>query len=115
MKELTELEKLYIRHAFSFMVKSPDKTTRNRANSVKSIFKTELAIISNCYPYQTRDGHLLTKSTANGVKIYKEKTLTYASALNVLEISIDNYFKLHYFGDKPLSELVEIHEIGETV
>ena len=80
-------------------------TARNAANACKGTYKTAVLVVANCYPYQTKDGILCTKSKG----VYKEKKLKgTATAYNVVKTAVCNFIDWKT-GRRP--ELVEIVEI----
>lgn len=61
---------------------------RNTANACKGVYKTAVLVVANCYPYQTADGELCTK-TKDG---YKVRTLKgTASAYAVVKTAVNNF------------------------
>lgn len=101
--------------AFNAVIKSDDKRARNVANAAKGKYQTALAVVANCYPYQTNDGVLLCKKSvtdANGEpigKIWSEKKLTAAAARGIVRAALDNFIKGVGVA------VVENHAIGEAV
>lgn len=115
--------------AFQQLVKSSDARSRNCANACKGRFKTEGAIIENCYPYQTKDGILCKKSIkldqdgnpiiigektdkkGNTAPIYAhiwaERKVTASSIRGILRDSIENYIN-HLYRDENFVNVVEI-------
>lgn len=79
-------------------------TCRNSANACKGTYKSALAVVANCYPYQTATGELCTK-TKDGYKIKNLKGT--ASAYSVVKMAICNFIDWKT-GKK--SELVTIVE-----
>ena len=63
-------------------------TARNAANACKGTYKTAVAVVSNCYPYQTAAGELCTK-TKDGYKIKNLKGT--ASAYSVVKTAVCNF------------------------
>lgn len=63
-------------------------TSRNAANACKGTYKTAVAVVANCYPYQTATGELCTK-TKDGYKIKNLKGT--ASAYNVVKTAVCNF------------------------
>ena len=82
-------------------------TARNAANACKGTYKTALAVVENCYPYQTADGVLCAKTKTG----YKAKTLRgTATAYNVVKTAVCNFID---YKTGRRSELVTIVEITE--
>lgn len=79
-------------------------TARNAANACKGTYKTALAVVVNCYPYQTATGELCTK-IKDGFKVRNLKGT--ASAYNVVKTAVCNFID-YKTGRK--SELVTIVE-----
>lgn len=79
-------------------------TARNAANACKGTYKTALAVVVNCYPYQTATGELCTR-TKNGFKVRNLKGT--ASAYNVVKTAVCNFID---FKTGRKSELVTIVE-----
>lgn len=63
-------------------------TARNAANACKGTYKTALAVVVNCYPYQTATGELCTK-TKDGYKVKNLKGT--ASAYSVVKTAVCNF------------------------
>ena len=115
--------------AFQQLVKSSDARSRNCANACKGRFKTEGAIIENCYPYQTKDGLLCKKSIkldkdgnpiiigektdkkGNTAPIYShewtERKVTASSIRGILREAIENYIN-HLYKDDNFVNVVEL-------
>ena len=79
-------------------------TARNAANACKGTYKTAIAVVVNCYPYQTATGELCTK-TKDGYKIKNLKGT--ATAYNVVKTAVCNFID---FKTGRKSELVTIVE-----
>lgn len=79
-------------------------TCRNSANACKGTYKTAVLVVANCYPYQTKDGELCTK-TRDGYKVKNLKGT--ACAYSVVKTSVCNFID-YKTGRK--SELVTIVE-----
>lgn len=79
-------------------------TCRNSANACKGTYKTAVLVVSNCYPYQTKNGELCTK-TKDGFKIKNLKGT--ATAYSVVKTSVCNFID-YKTGRK--SELITIVE-----
>lgn len=61
---------------------------RNAANAAKGTYKTALQVVAACYPYQTANGELCTR-TKDG---YKVRTLKgTAAAYAVVKIAVCNF------------------------
>lgn len=101
--------------AFTAVIKSDDKRARNVANAAKGKYQTALAVVTNCYPYQTKDGVLLGKKSVTDAdgdvvgKIWNEKKLTAAAARGIVKSALDNFIKGVGVA------VVEYHTIGEAV
>lgn len=101
--------------AFNAVIKSDDKRARNVANAAKGKFQTALAVVANCYPYQTAAGELLSKKTLKDEageptgKIWAARLLTAASARAIVRLALDNFIKGVGVA------VIERHEIGEAV
>ena len=79
---------------FTKVIKSEDKKARNVANAAKGQFKTAIAVVAGCFPYQTKDGVLCCKrKDENGIKIWAEKKLTAAAARGIVRDSLNNFIK----------------------
>lgn len=79
---------------FTKVIKSDDKRARNVANAAKGQFKTAVAVVAGCFPYQTKDGVLCCKrKDENGIKIWAEKKLTAAAARGIVRDSLNNFIK----------------------
>lgn len=79
-------------------------TARNAANACKGTYKTALAVVANCFPYQTATGELCSK-TKDGYKVKNLKGT--ASAYSVVKTAVCNFIDWKT-GKK--SELVTIVE-----
>lgn len=82
-------------------------TARNAANACKGTYKTAVAVVASCYPYQTADGTLCAK-TKTGYKV--KKLGGTASAYSVVKMAVCNFID-YKTGRRP--ELVTIVEITE--
>lgn len=83
-----------INAAFTVVIKSPDKRARNVANAAKGKYQTALAVVANCFPFQTEDGTLCTKkakSDEDDTKIWAAKKLTAAAARGIVRDSLKNF------------------------
>lgn len=79
---------------FTKVIKSEDKRARNVANAAKGQFKTAVAVVAGCYPYQTKDGVLCCKKrNEDSVKIWAEKKLTAAAARGIVRDALNNFIK----------------------
>lgn len=63
-------------------------TCRNSANACKGTYKTAVLVVANCYPYQTKNGELCTK-TKDGYKIKRLKGT--ATAYSIVKTSVCNF------------------------
>lgn len=79
-------------------------TARNAANACKGTYKTAVLVVANCYPYQTKDGELCTK-TKDGYKIKNLKGTT--TAYNVVKTAVCNFID---FKTGRKTELIQIVE-----
>lgn len=79
-------------------------TARNAANACKGTYKTAVFVVANCYPYQTKDGELCTK-TKDGYKIKNLKGT--ATAYNVVKTAVCNFID---FKTGRKSELIQVVE-----
>ena len=78
--------------AFSAIVKDDDKRARNVANAAKGRYQSAVAIVANCWPYQTADGRLLKKAKADdGRTIWAEKAVTAVAARGLLKEALNNF------------------------
>ena len=81
-----------INAAFSQVIKSTDKRSRDCANAAKGKFGTAVAVVAACYPYQTADGTLCRKCTTNeGIRIWWDKRLTAAAARGIVRDALKNF------------------------
>lgn len=81
-----------IEAAFTQVIKSEDKRARNVANAAKGKYRTALAVVAACYPYQTEDGTLCAKKKEeDGTKIWKAKGLTAAAARGIVREALKNF------------------------
>ena len=79
-------------------------TSRNAANACKGTYKTAVAVVANCYPFQTATGELCVK-TKDG---YKVRTLKgTAAAYSVVKTAVCNFID---FKTGRRAELVTIVE-----
>lgn len=94
-KAVNEVLKSYektLDSAFTQVIKSDEKRARDCANAAKGKYKTALDVVSNCFPYQTKEGVLACKGkNADDVKIWKEKKLTAAAARGIIRESLKNF------------------------
>lgn len=79
-------------------------TARNAANACKGTYKTALAVVANCYPYQTATGELCNK-TKNGYKVKNLKGT--GCAYSVVKTAVCNFID---FKTGRKTELVTIVE-----
>lgn len=82
-------------------------TARNAANACKGTYKTAVAVVANCYPYQTATGELCTK-TKDGYKVKNLKGT--ATAYNVVKTAVCNFID---YKTGRRSELVTVVEVNE--
>lgn len=81
-----------INAAFTQVVKSTDKRSRDCANAAKGKYSTAVAVVAACYPYQTADGTLCRRATLeDGRKVWAEKKLTAAAARGIVRDSLKNF------------------------
>ena len=81
-----------INAAFTQVVKSTDKRSRDCANAAKGKYSTAVAVVAACYPYQTTDGTLCRRATLDdGRKVWAEKKLTAAAARGIVRDSLKNF------------------------
>ena len=81
-----------INAAFTQVVKSTDKRSRDCANAAKGKFGTAVAVVASCYPYQTANGTLCRKrTTEDGTRIWDEKKLTAAAARGIVRDALKNF------------------------
>ena len=80
--------------------------TRNVANACKGTYKTAVLVVANCYPYQTKDGELCTK-TKDGYKIKKLNSTS--SAYSVVKTAVQNFI------DYKTNRKTELITIVETI
>ena len=64
-------------------------TARNAANACKGTYKTAVAVVKNCYPYQTKSEELCIK-TKDGFKVRKNLKGT-ACAYSVVKMAVCNF------------------------
>jgi hypothetical protein len=77
---------------FTKVIKSDEKRARDCANAAKGKFQTALNVLTNCYPYQTKDGIICAKGkNEDGQKIWKEKKLTASAARSIVRDSLKNF------------------------
>ena len=79
-------------------------TARNAANACKGTYKTAFAVVVNCYPYQTVNGELCTK-TKDGYKVKNLKGT--ATAYNVVKTAVCNFIDYKTGRKSALVEIVE--------
>lgn len=82
--------------AFTAVIKDTDRRARNVANAAKGQFKTALAVVVACYPWQTEAGTLAVAKTieeADGSKrrVWAAKKLTAAAARGIVRVSLNNF------------------------
>lgn len=95
---------------FTKVIKSEDRRCRNVANAAKGQYKTALAVVAACFPYQTADGTLCRKVTDEaGNKVWAAKKLTAAAARGIVRDA------LKCFIDGIGTPAVTIVEIGDAV
>ena len=81
-----------INAAFTQVIKSTDKRSRDCANAAKGTFGTAVAVVAGCYPYQTANGTLCRKrTTEDGTRIWDEKKLTAAAARGIVRDALKNF------------------------
>lgn len=81
-----------INAAFTQVVKSTDKRSRDCANAAKGKYSTAVAVVAACYPYQTSDGTLCRRATLeDGRKVWAEKKLTAAAARGIVRDALKNF------------------------
>lgn len=77
---------------FTKVVKATDRRARNVANAAKGKYRTALAVVESCYPWQTEDGVLACKRTReDGTRVWAEKKLTAAAARGIVRESLKNF------------------------
>lgn len=77
---------------FTKVIKSEDKRARDCANAAKGKYQTALNVVTNCYPYQTKDGIICAKGkNESGEKIWKEKKLTATAARSIVRDALKNF------------------------
>lgn len=81
--------------------------SRNAANACKGTYKNAVAVVANCYPYQTATGELCAK-TKDGYKVKSLKGT--ATAYNVVKTAVCNFID---YKTGRRSELVTIVEVNE--
>lgn len=79
-------------------------TCRNSANACKGTYKTAVLVVANCYPYQTKNGELCTK-TKDGFKVKNLKGT--ATAYSVVKTSVCNFIDWKTGRRAELVEIVE--------
>lgn len=82
-------------------------SSRNAANACKGTYKTAVAVVSNCYPYQTATGELCTK-TKDGYKVKNLKGT--ATAYNVVKTAVCNFIDYKTGRVEKLVNIVEVIE-----
>ena len=81
-----------INAAFTQVIKSADKRSRDCANAAKGKFGTAVAVVAACFPYQTESGILCRKrTTEEGARIWDEKKLTAAAARGIVRDALKNF------------------------
>lgn len=81
-----------INAAFTQVIKSTDKRSRDCANAAKGKFGTAVAVVAACYPYQTANGTLCRKrTTEEGARIWDEKKLTAVAARGIVRDALKNF------------------------
>lgn len=81
-----------INAAFTQVIKSADKRSRDCANAAKGRYNTAVAVVAACYPYQTADGTLCRRATLeDGRKVWAEKKLTAAAARGIVRDALKNF------------------------
>lgn len=77
---------------FTKVIKSEDRRARNVANAAKGKYHTALAVVENCYPYQTENGVLCAKKRLeDDTKVWDAKKLTAAAARSIVRDSLKNF------------------------
>ena len=79
-------------------------TARNAANACKGTYKTAVLVVANCYPYQTANGELCTK-TKDGYKVRNLRGT--GCAYSVVKTAVCRFID---FKTGRCAELVEIVE-----
>ena len=79
-------------------------TARNAANACKGTYKTALLVVENCYPYQTKNGELCTR-TEEGFKVKNLKGT--ACAYSVVKTAVCNFIDYKTGRKSALVEIVE--------
>ena len=88
---LRDFEKA-IEGAFNAVVKSEDRRARNVANAAKGKYRTAIAVVQNCFPYQTEAGVLCAKKKdEDEVYRWQVKKLTAAAARGIVRDSLKNF------------------------
>lgn len=82
-------------------------TARNAANACKGTYKTALAVVVNCYPYQTATGELCTK-TKDGYKVRNLKGT--ATAYSIVRTAVCNFIDYKTGRAEKLVNIVEVSE-----
>lgn len=98
---------------FTKVIKAEDRRARNVANAAKGKYKTALQVITECFPFQTKDGVLCCKrlNEDGTAKVWAAKKLTAAAARSIVRESLNNFTK--YVG-KPVVTIVTIGEPVES-
>ena len=93
--------------ALTAVIRDTDIRARNVANAAKGSYKTAIAVVEACYPYQTEAGVLCAKHTdkETGARVWRERNLTAASARAIMRESLNNFIK---FVGKPEITRVQI-------
>jgi len=79
-------------------------TARNAANACKGTYKTALEVVAACYPYQTENGQLCTK-TKDGYKLRKLSGT--ATAYAIVKTAVCNFID---YKTKRVEKLINIVE-----
>ena len=81
-----------INAAFTQVIKSTDKRSRDCANAAKGKYGSAVSVVAACYPYQTADGILCRKcTTKEGMRIWWDKRLTAAAARGIVRDALKNF------------------------
>lgn len=82
-------------------------TARNAANACKGTYKTAVLVVANCYPYQTENGELCTK-TKDGYKVRNLKGT--ATAYSIVRAAVCNFIDYKTGRVEKLVNIVEVSE-----
>lgn len=82
-------------------------TARNAANACKGTYKTAVLVVANCYPYQTENGELCTK-TKDGYKVRNLKGT--ATAYSIVRTAVCNFIDYKTGRVEKLVNIVEVSE-----